>query len=151
MLFTGLGVPELAHFLRRNSPQFIAKNICMKMGLAKVFAATLTPPPAPEVPVPFRLFMTVCCGNGWLLGPGGSRCRGAGRANEFMRVNEPTSHSDPRSDADQSRQGRPRNTIKCGWFSGKCEPEVKWPPDVGLRGPLQNAAELLAGLLWGTR
>lgn len=57
------------------------------MGLGRVFALTPHPPPAPEVLGPFRLFTTVCCGNGRLHGPGGSRCRGNRKANQFMQVN----------------------------------------------------------------
>lgn len=56
-------------------PRFMAENICVRTGSAKAVAPC--PASAPEVLGPFRLFTTVCCGNGWIHGPRGSRCRGS--------------------------------------------------------------------------
>lgn len=82
------------------------------MGPAKAFA--LTPLHLTSRPLP-ALYDCLL----WkrlLQGPGGSRCRAARRANEFTRVSEPASHSDPGAGTLASQRGRGRtwNTVKRG-------------------------------------
>lgn len=71
------------------------KTSVWNQALPKCLQLLPAPTSAPEVLVPFRLFMAICCGNGCIHGPTGSRRRRPRGACGFMRVVAPSSHSDP--------------------------------------------------------